>query len=100
LDITEIPVYLPVSIYYQVKVIMSTTTTTTTTATTTTTIPLSQPQDQPAAASEPEFKLITVRPLHATFGAEVTGGIDFSKPVPDDIFQEVLAAITKVNPHF
>jgi len=68
---------------------MSTTTTTTTTTTATTTVS--------APEAQPEFTLIKVNPLHPTFGAEVTG-IDFSKPVSDDVFREVLAAITKVYP--
>lgn len=33
--------------------------------------------------------------LHPTFGAEVRG-IDFSQPIPEDIFSEIQAAITKV----
>lgn len=41
------------------------------------------------------YKHIQVKELHPTFGAEVSG-IDFSQPVPDDVFADVLAAITKV----
>jgi alpha-ketoglutarate-dependent 2,4-dichlorophenoxyacetate dioxygenase len=42
------------------------------------------------------FRHIQVTELHPTFGAEIAG-IDFSKPVPDETFKEVLAAITKVR---
>jgi alpha-ketoglutarate-dependent 2,4-dichlorophenoxyacetate dioxygenase len=42
------------------------------------------------------FKLIQVKELHPTFGAEVHG-IDFSKPVPEDVFSEIYQAITKVS---
>ncbi|KAJ9323545.1 hypothetical protein DTO027B5_4486 [Paecilomyces variotii] len=48
----------------------------------------------PGLTTEPSFKHITIKELHPTFGAEISG-IDFSKPVDDDVFQEVLAAITK-----
>lgn len=47
-------------------------------------------------ATEPSYKHINVTPLAATFAAEVSG-VDFSKPVPDKIFQEILRAITKVR---
>lgn len=46
-------------------------------------------------SAEPEFKLIQVKPLHLTVGAEITG-VDFSGPVPDDVFKEIMAAITQV----
>lgn len=39
---------------------------------------------------------ITIKELHPTFGAEVSG-IDFSAPVPDEDFQDTLAAVTKVR---
>ena len=42
------------------------------------------------------FKHITVKEIHPTFAAEV-GGIDFSSPIADDVFAEILAAITKVR---
>lgn len=50
----------------------------------------------PGLTTEPPFKHITIKELHPTFGAEISG-IDFSKPVDHDVFQEVLAAITKVS---
>lgn len=50
----------------------------------------------PGVTTGPSFKLINIKELHPTFGAEISG-VDFSKPVDDDVFQEVLAAITKVN---
>ncbi len=42
-----------------------------------------------------EFKHIQAKPLHPTFGAEVSG-VDFSQPVPDDVFQELWQAVNKV----
>lgn len=42
------------------------------------------------------YKHIQVKELHPTFGAEVFG-VDFSQPVPDDVFEDILAAITKVG---
>lgn len=42
------------------------------------------------------FKRISIQELHPTFGAEVDG-LDLSKPVEEDVFQEILEAITKVN---
>jgi alpha-ketoglutarate-dependent 2,4-dichlorophenoxyacetate dioxygenase len=42
------------------------------------------------------FKQISVRKLHPTFGAQISG-IDFSSPLSDEVFAEVLAAITKVS---
>jgi alpha-ketoglutarate-dependent 2,4-dichlorophenoxyacetate dioxygenase len=42
------------------------------------------------------YKNIQIKELHPTFGAEILG-VDFSKPVPDDVFDEILAAITKVG---
>ncbi|KAJ5716979.1 alpha-ketoglutarate-dependent 2-4-dichlorophenoxyacetate dioxygenase [Penicillium malachiteum] len=40
------------------------------------------------------FNHLTITELHPTFGAEVSG-VDFSRPVEDDIFQEILNAISK-----
>jgi hypothetical protein len=47
-------------------------------------------------ATEPTYKHITVTPLAPTFAAKVSG-VDFSKPVPDEVFQEILAVITIVR---
>ena len=44
-----------------------------------------------------EFKHLTIKELHPTFAAEI-GGVDFSKEIPDDVFDEILAASAKVNP--
>lgn len=44
------------------------------------------------------YKHIQVKELHPTFGAEVFG-VDFSQPVPDDVFADILAAIAKVGAH-
>lgn len=43
------------------------------------------------------FSYISVKTLHPTFTAEVSG-VDFSSPIPDDVFSEVKGALTKVNP--
>jgi hypothetical protein len=70
------------------------------TTTTTTTAPAAAPSSSTTLTSStssiPEYKHIKVNPLHPTFGAEVRG-IDFSQPVSDEVFAEVLAAITKVR---
>jgi alpha-ketoglutarate-dependent 2,4-dichlorophenoxyacetate dioxygenase len=42
------------------------------------------------------FTHITITELHPTFGAEISG-VDFSRPVEKDVFQEILAAISKVR---
>ena len=42
-----------------------------------------------------ETGLIQIKELHSTFGAEISG-VDFSERVNDDVFEEILAAITKV----
>lgn len=39
---------------------------------------------------------LKLTPLHPTFAAEVHG-VDFTKPIPDDVFEEIKAAITKVR---
>ncbi|KZO98717.1 Clavaminate synthase-like protein [Calocera viscosa TUFC12733] len=41
-----------------------------------------------------EFQTIECVPLHPTFGAEIRG-LDFSKPIPDDQFDELQRAIGK-----
>ncbi|OKL57493.1 hypothetical protein UA08_06891 [Talaromyces atroroseus] len=48
----------------------------------------------PGLANETAFHLITVKELHPTFGAEING-VDFSKAVENDVFQEILVAIRK-----
>ncbi|RDL38139.1 Uncharacterized protein BP5553_05572 [Venustampulla echinocandica] len=40
------------------------------------------------------FNHITVKELHPTFGAEISG-VDFSAPLTEEVFAEILAAITK-----
>lgn len=52
----------------------------------------------PGIVNAPEFKHITVKELHPTFGAEVQG-VAFSKEVTGEVFREILAAITKVSSH-
>lgn len=44
---------------------------------------------------ETEFKTLKIKKLHPTFAAEIEG-VDFSKPIPDDVFNEILAASAKV----
>lgn len=44
----------------------------------------------------PHKEQLQFRKLHPTFAAEVTG-FDFSKPVPDDVFAEIRAALTEVS---
>ena len=48
------------------------------------------------ASVDPVFKLITINELHPTFGAEIHG-VDFSRPVEDAVFQEIMMAIAKVD---
>lgn len=45
---------------------------------------------------ETEFKTLRIKKLHPTFAAEIEG-VDFSKPIPDDVFNEILAASAKVG---
>jgi alpha-ketoglutarate-dependent 2,4-dichlorophenoxyacetate dioxygenase len=42
------------------------------------------------------FSKLKVTELHPTFGAEIEG-VDFSHPIPDDVFEEILAASAKVG---
>ena len=44
---------------------------------------------------ETELKTLQIKKLHPTFAAEIEG-VDFSKPIPDDVFNEILAASAKV----
>ena len=43
-----------------------------------------------------DFKYIQVKELHPTFGAEIHS-VDFSKPVPEDVFSEIYKVITRVS---
>lgn len=43
------------------------------------------------------FSHISVKGLHPTFGA-VISGVDFSSPLNDEIFAEIYQAVTKVLP--
>ena len=43
-----------------------------------------------------EFKTVKITKLHPSFGAEVTG-VDFSQSLSDEVFQEIRAAMAKVN---
>jgi alpha-ketoglutarate-dependent 2,4-dichlorophenoxyacetate dioxygenase len=42
------------------------------------------------------FSHISVNPLHPTFGAEI-GGVDFSSPLSDAVFNDIYEAVTKVG---
>lgn len=53
-----------------------------------------EPSTMPNPTEKP-FHHITVTELHPTFGAEISG-VDFSQPVSDEVFSEVLSAISKV----
>jgi alpha-ketoglutarate-dependent 2,4-dichlorophenoxyacetate dioxygenase len=46
-----------------------------------------------------DFKIIKIEKLHETFGAQISG-VDFSNPISDEIFHEILDAITKVSEQF
>lgn len=46
-------------------------------------------------SEEPEFKTLTIKPLHPTFGAEVEG-VNFQN-LSDEQFQEILLAMAKVR---
>lgn len=46
-------------------------------------------------ATDTEYQHIKVTQLAPTFGAEVTG-VDFTKPVEQDVFDEILRAIIHV----
>ena len=48
---------------------------------------------RPEMAINEVFKHITVKEIHPTFAAEVRG-ISFSSPIADDVFAEILAAMT------
>lgn len=45
---------------------------------------------------EVEFKTLKCKPLHPTFAAEIEG-VDFTKPISDEVFDEILAASAKVS---
>ena len=45
---------------------------------------------------DPPYKTLSVKELHPTFGAEVHG-VDFSKPISEEVFEEVLAVMAKVQ---
>lgn len=58
--------------------------------------------EQPEMAIETDdlvFRGFQVTELHPTIGAEISG-LDFSQPIPDETFQDLLAAIAKVCIHF
>ncbi|KAJ5087484.1 hypothetical protein N7456_011100 [Penicillium angulare] len=42
----------------------------------------------------PQFSHISVKPLHSTFAAEISG-VDFTSPLGDEVFQEIHKAVTR-----
>lgn len=48
----------------------------------------------PGLIQEPQFKHISIKEIDTTFAAEVEG-VDFSQEIPQEIFDEIFAAITK-----
>jgi hypothetical protein len=48
-------------------------------------------------AKDSQFNTITAKPLHPTFATEISN-VDFSKPLSDEVSQEIHKAVTKVNP--
>ena len=48
------------------------------------------------STDDSDFKIIKVQKLHQTFGAQISG-VDFSSPISEEIFDEILAAIAKVG---
>jgi len=42
------------------------------------------------------FKTLSIKELHPTFGAEVSG-VDFSQNIPNDVFEEILKAMAQVH---
>jgi alpha-ketoglutarate-dependent 2,4-dichlorophenoxyacetate dioxygenase len=50
----------------------------------------------PGLLQEPQFKHLTINEIGATFAAEIEG-VDFSRDVPQEVFDEILKAITKVK---
>lgn len=46
-----------------------------------------------------DLKIIKIEKLHETFGAQISG-VDFSSPISDEVFHEILAAITKASEKF
>lgn len=42
------------------------------------------------------FSHITVKPLHPTFGAEISG-VDFSSPLTDEVFNDIYQAVAKAR---
>jgi alpha-ketoglutarate-dependent 2,4-dichlorophenoxyacetate dioxygenase len=50
----------------------------------------------PGRIQEPQFQPITVKEIGPTFAAEVEG-VDFSQEIPQEVFDEILGAITEVS---
>ena len=48
------------------------------------------------AKNEMAFSHISVKKLHPTFAAEISG-VDFSSPLSDEVFQEISQAVTEVR---
>ena len=50
----------------------------------------------PGVVEAAKFSHITITKLHPTFGAEISG-VDFSRTIEAEVFQEILTAINKVS---
>lgn len=55
------------------------------------------PATAPKTANDTPFSHITVKPLHSTFAAEISG-VDFTATLSDEVFSEIHQAVTKVRP--
>lgn len=53
----------------------------------------------PSLTNEPTYSHLIATKLHPTFGAEISG-VDFTTPLADETFAEILAAINKVRLHY
>jgi len=50
----------------------------------------------PGLLQEPQFKHLKIKEIGLTFAAEVEG-VDLSQDIPQEVFDEILKAITKVS---
>jgi hypothetical protein len=59
-------------------------------------VSIEEKDKMPGLVQELEFKSFTIKKLHPTFVAEIEG-IDFSQPISDESFREILDALAKVD---
>jgi hypothetical protein len=50
----------------------------------------------PGLLQEPQFEHVKIKEIGPTFAAEVEG-VDFSQDIPQEVFDEILKAITKAG---